>query len=145
MEEIRAYYAHDQFATKLLGARIDSFERDPYRSVVSMEVDPQRHTNAQGFVMGGTFMALCDFALAVCSNTEQEPSCSTNHHMECINRCKGKQLIATCTCCKNGRSLGFYEVILTDELGTLVGRMTATCMRTPGVSLACPVPWREAE
>lgn len=145
LEQIREYFSHDRFATELLGARVDSFERDPYRSVVSMTVDPELHTNAQGFVMGGAFMALCDFALAVCSNTEQEPGCSVNHTMECISRCKGERLIATCTCLKNGRHLSFYEVVLNDELGTLVGRMSATIMRTPGVELACPVPWLEEE
>ena len=145
LDAIRAYYAHDRFDTELLGARVDSFEREPYRSVVSMDVDFERHANAQGFVMGGAFMALCDFALAVCSNTEQGPACSVSHTMECINRCKGKRLIATCTCLKKGRRLSFYEIVLNDELGTLVGRMSATTMQTPGVPLACPVPWADAE
>lgn len=134
MEELRAYFAQDKFATECLGARVDEFEADPYRAVVSMDVDLNKHANAQGFVMGGVFMAICDFALAVCSNGGgQVPCCSTNHSMECMNRCKGERLIATAICTKNGRSLCFYEVELKDELGTYVGRMTATCMRTPGV------------
>lgn len=132
LDETREYFAQDKFATECLGARIDSVEPGG-KTVVSMDIDPSRHCNAQGFIMGGVFLALADFALAVCSNTNQVPCCSTNHCMDMMNRCKGSKIIATAICTKDGRSLGFYEVSLHDELGTHIARMTATVMRTPQV------------
>ena len=136
MDELREFFGKDTFATVCLGAQVDSFEEEPYRSQVSMTLDPARHCNAQGFVMGGVFMALCDFALAVCSNTNQVACCSTNHAVEMMSRAKGERLIAKAECTKCGRSLSFYEVNLYDELGTNVARMTATTMRTPQVDAA---------
>lgn len=132
LDEIREYFSHDTFATNCLGAHIDAFELGG-ETVVSMTVDPQRHSNAQGFVMGGVFTGLCDFALAVCSNANQVPCCSTDTSMQMMNRCRGERLVATATCVKDGRSLGFYQIDLRDELGTHVGRMSATTMRTPQV------------
>ena len=134
IEEVRNYFAADKFATACLGATIDSFEEEPvFKAVCSMTIDPAKHANAQGFVMGGVFMSLCDFALAVCSNANQVPCCAVDNHMQMMNRAKGQRLIATAVCTKNGRSLGFYQIDLHDELGTHVGRMEATIMRTPQV------------
>ncbi len=131
IEGLRAYFAHDEFATKCLGAHLDSFE--PGRAVVSMHLD-DRHHNAQGFVMGGVVMALCDFALAVVANANQVPGCSVNHSCDIMRRVKGERLIATATCSKQGRSLCFYEINVHDELETHIARMSATVMRTPYVA-----------
>ena len=130
-EELCEYFAKDQFAAKCLGARVDSYE--PGKSVVSMTID-DRHHNAQGFVMGGTIMGLCDFALAVVANANQTPSCSVNHSCDMLRRVRGKRLIATGVCAKEGRSMCFYEINVHDELGTHVARMSATTMRTPYVA-----------
>lgn len=131
IEQLRAYFADDEFATKCLGAQVDSYE--PGRGVVSMTLD-DRHHNAQGFVMGGVIMALCDFALAVVSNSNQTPGCSVNHSCDIMRRVKGERLIGTAVCTKEGRSLCFYEINIHDELGTHVARMNATVMRTPYVA-----------
>ena len=135
LDEIREYFKRDKFATNCLGAQVDSFEEDPYRAQVSMTIDNDKHLNGHGFLMGGVTMSLCDFALAVCSNTGQIPSASVDHHMEIMNRCKGERLIAKAECAKNGHTLSFYEINVYDELGTHIGRMTATTMRTGKVNM----------
>lgn len=131
IEKLREYFAGDEFATKCLGAQVDSYE--PGRGVVSMTLD-DRHHNAQGFVMGGVIMALCDFALAVVSNSNQTPGCSVSHSCDIMRRVKGERLIGTATCVKEGRSLCFYQIDIHDELGTYIARMNATVMRTPYVA-----------
>ena len=131
LDEIREYFSHDAFATDCLGAHVDSFELGG-ETVCSMALN-EHHTNAQGFVMGGVFMAFCDFALAVCANANQTPSCSVTHTMEMMNRCKGERLIARAHAVKDGRTLGFYTIDLYDELDTHIAHMSATCMKTPQV------------
>lgn len=131
IEKLREYFAGDEFATKCLGAQVDSYE--PGCGVVSMTLD-DRHHNAQGFVMGGVIMALCDFALAVVSNSNQTPGCSVSHSCDIMRRVKGERLIGTATCVKEGRSLCFYQIDIHDELGTYIARMNATVMRTPYVA-----------
>lgn len=129
MELMREYFADDEFATKCLGATLDSFDYETGTATVSMTID-DRHHNAQGFVMGGVFFALADFALAVATNVGQEPSASVSSAIQYMRRAKGDKLIAKAYPDKLGRALTFFTVDVEDELGTHIARMTATCMRT---------------
>ena len=91
IEGIRAYFADDEFARKCLGATIDDYDFETGIATVSMEID-DRHHNAQGFVMGGVFFSLADYALAVASNVNQPPSASTNSSIAHMRRVKGNKL-----------------------------------------------------
>lgn len=129
MDDIRAFFAKDEFATKCLGATIDDFDFDTGVVTVSMTID-DRHHNAQGFVMGGVFFSLADFALAVASNVNQPPSASTNASIAHMRRVKGSKLRAVASPDKIGRALSFFTIDIFDEFDNLVARMTATVMRT---------------
>lgn len=129
IEEVRDYFADDQFAKKCLGAHIDSYNFETGEAVVSMTID-DRHHNAQGFVMGGVFFALGDFALAVASNVNQEQSASVNMSMDFMRRAKGNRLTAAARPVKLGSTLAFYEVDILDETGRVCARLNATSMRT---------------
>lgn len=129
IEGIRAYFADDEFARKCLGAAIDDYDFETGIATVSMEID-DRHHNAQGFVMGGVFFSLADYALAVASNVNQPPSASTNSSIAHMRRVKGNKLKAVAHPDKLGRNLAFFTIDLFDEPGNLVARMSATVMRT---------------
>lgn len=129
IDEIRAYFADDEFANKCLGARIDDYDFETGVATASMTID-DRHHNAQGFVMGGVFFSLADYALAVSSNVNQPPSASTNASMAHMRRAKGSTLTAVASPDKLGRNLAFFTVDIFDEPGNLVARMSATVMRT---------------
>lgn len=129
IEDIRTYFADDEFARKCLGATIDDFDFDAGVATVSMKID-DRHHNAQGFVMGGVFFALADYALAVASNVNQPPSASVNISMNHMRRAKGTTLKAIAYPDKAGRNLGFFTVDVIDEPGNVVARMIATVIRT---------------
>lgn len=129
IEEIREYFADDQFARKCLGATIDDYDFETGIATVSMKID-DRHHNAQGFVMGGVFFSLADYALAVASNVGQAPSASTNASMAHMRRAKGSILRAVASPDKLGRTLAFFTVDIFDEPGNLVAKMNATVMRT---------------
>lgn len=129
LEEIRAYFANDRFATQCLGAHIDDYDFETGVATVSMELD-NRHYNAQEFIMGGVFFSLADFALAVASNVNQPPSASTNSSIAHMRRIKGNKLTAVASPDKLGRNLAFFTIDLFDEPGNLVARVSATVMRT---------------
>ena len=128
-EQMREYFAHDEFATKCLGATVDGFDYETGEATVSMTID-DRHHNAQGFVMGGVFFALADFALAVAVNVGQEPSSSVSSAIQFMRRAKGDKLIARARPDKLGRNLAYFTVDIFDGEQRHVARMTATCMRT---------------
>lgn len=126
LDQVRATFAHDLFATEACGCKV--VEAGPGHAVCEFEVRPV-HKNAQGGVMGGAIFTLADFALAIACNVGENPTVSVSNSIEFMSGAKGERLIATCDADKSGRSLGFYTVDVTDELGTKVARMTATCFR----------------
>lgn len=126
LEEVRAFFADDRFATKACKARIVEARRG--HAVCEFAIE-QIHRNAMGGVMGGAIFTLADFALAIASNLGEEPTVSVSNAIEFVSAAKGSRLIATCDADKSGRTLGFYTVRVEDDLGRLVAVMTATCYR----------------
>ena len=126
LDEIRSFFAHDLFAYEACDCRIVEACRG--HAVTEFEIQPI-HRNAMGAVMGGAIFTLADYALAVACNMCESPTVSVSNTIEFLSGVKGSRLRATCDADKSGRSLGFYTVDVTDELGTKVARMTATCFR----------------
>lgn len=128
IEEVRALFSNDRFATEACGCRV--IEASKGHAVCEFDIT-ETHLNANKGVMGGAIFTLADFALAIGCNIGEEPTVSVSNTIEYMSAAKGEKLIATCDVDKTGRSLGFYTVDVTDELGTKVARMTATCFRRP--------------
>lgn len=126
LEDIQAFFAQDRFATEACGCRV--VEASCGHAVTEFDI-ASVHRNAMGAVMGGAIFTVADFALAVACNIGEEPTVSVSNTIEFFAGARGERLIATCDADKSGRSLGFYTVDVTDELGTHVARMTATCFR----------------
>lgn len=125
-EEIEAVFRNDRFATDAAGCRV--VEGSKGRAVCSMKL-ADVHRNAMGNVMGGAIFTLADFALAIACNIGEEPTVSVESGISFLSSTKGTELTATATCDKSGRSLGFYTVVVEDDLGKRIARMTATCYR----------------
>ena len=126
LDDIEAVFANDRFATEAAGCRVVSGERG--RAVAEMELT-DIHRNAMGNVMGGAVFTLADFALAICCNIGEEPTVSVDSSISFFRSTKGTKLTATATCDKPGRHLGFYTVVVEDDLNKQIAKMTATCYR----------------
>jgi len=126
IEEVRALFANDRFATEACGCRVVEASRG--HAVCAFDI-ADTHRNAQGSIMGGAIFTLADFALAIACNIGEKPTVAVNNSIEFLSASRGSRLIATCDVDKSGRNLGFYTVSVTDDLGTPVAKMTATCFR----------------
>ena len=126
LKDVQAFFAHDLFAFEACRCRIVEASRG--HAVTELTIE-DIHKNALGAPMGGAIFTLADYALAVACNMGENPTVSVSNTIEFFSAAKGERLIATCDADKSGRSLGFYTVDVTDELGTHVARMTATCFR----------------
>ncbi len=126
LEEVRALFANDHFATEACACRVVEAARG--HAVCEFDIT-DIHRNAQGGIMGGAIFTLADFALAIACNMGEQPTVAVSNSIEFMNVAKGSMLIATCDVDKSGRSLGFYTVNVVDDLGTPVAKMTATCFR----------------
>ena len=122
IEEIRAFFANDRFATEN-GMAIDQVGESS--AVCSLVIQP-KHRNAVGGVMGGVPFTLADFAYAVATNHEEPRWVSLSSNITFTGMAKGEKLIATATCVKSGRSTNYYTVCVADELGNKVAEVTVT-------------------
>ena len=125
-DEIEAVFANDRFATEAAGCRVVEGARG--RAVCEMVLGDV-HKNAMDNVMGGAIFTLADFALAICCNIGEEPTVSVDSSISSLRSTKGAKLTATAVCDKPGRHLGFYTVLVEDDLGKAIAKMTATCYR----------------
>ena len=117
LEEAREFFAHDRYATVATGIEID--EVSTGSSVCSLKLS-DNHRNALGAVMGGVFYTLCDFAFAVATNDKEHSTVTVTSQISYLSSVKGDTLYATATPLKDGRRSCFYEIKVTDNLGTLV-------------------------
>lgn len=125
LEEVQAVFRNDHFATDACGCRVAEAARG--HAVCEFDITPG-HRNEKGGVMGGAIFTVADLAFAVASNVGESTSVSVSSSIEFMSAARGSRLIATADVDKNGRTLGFYTCLVTDELGTPVARVTQTCM-----------------
>ena len=72
--------------------------------------------------MGGVPFVLSDFAFAIASNIGQAPTVSVSSTIDHLGVPKTNRLIATCDLDKDGRSIVFATVVVTDDAGNPVAR-----------------------
>lgn len=126
LEEIRKTFAKDRFATLAAGCVV--VEGGHGFATCEMELK-DHHRNGMDNVMGGAIFTLADFALAIASNVGQAPTVSVSHSIDFFRATKGTKLIARARCDKEGRSMAFFTVEVSDDLGKSIARMTAVCSR----------------
>lgn len=126
LDEIRAFFKNDQFATRAAGCTLVSAEKG--HAIAEMKLS-DIHLNGHGNVMGGAIFTLADFCLAVACNVGEAPTVSVNNNIEFISGASGSKLIAECNADKSSRKLGFYTVTVRDDNEKLIAKMTATCYR----------------
>lgn len=122
LEEARAFFAGDRFATEN-GAVID--EIGEHYAICSMEITPH-HLNAAGRVMGGAVFMLADFAFAVASNFGHPAAVTTTSQITFLRPSQGNTLYAKSQELRRGRTAVYYETSVTDDTGALIARVTAS-------------------
>ena len=119
-EELVNYFAKDTFATEVVGVMIEKAEEDLVECRLVLN---DTHRNARGAVMGGVTFTLGDFAFAVFANRHEIATVSLSASISYLGVAKGKELIATVTPIKEGRSVKTAEISICDELGNAVAHM----------------------
>ena len=122
LEEARAFFVKDQFAT-CNNMTLEALTEDG--AVCAMEIT-ERHQNAEGHLMGGAILALADFTFAAAANNAHRPSVAQQVSLSFLNASKGKQLISTAFCVKNGRTSCVYRIEIKDDLGKDVAQAMFT-------------------
>lgn len=122
LEEVRAVFADDRFATEN-GAVIEAIG-DKYAKCSVVITDS--HRNAMGAVMGGVYFMLADFTFAVAANWQRMGTVSLNADISFLGSAKGDKLTAEAVCIKDGRTTACYRIDVKDNLDNLVATVTTT-------------------
>lgn len=122
LKKVQEFFEKDRYAT-VNGAKIEDID-EGYAKIV-MDLD-EHHYNAVGGVMGGAIFTVADFAFAVAANWQGKICVSQTSQITYLGGVKGKQLIAEARCVKAGRSVAYYLIEVTDELGNQVAHVTAS-------------------
>ena len=121
LNQLKEKFIHDLFVADGLGAVIEEASYGYARC--SMEIQP-RHCNALGIPMGGAEFTLADFAFAVAANQEGRDVVTQASQVTFLKAARGKYLTAEARQVKDGKRVCFYEVKVTDDLGTEVAFVT---------------------
>ena len=123
LEEARKYFADDCYATCSTGCVIDEVGEKYARCSLVLD---GRHYNAVGQVMGGVAYTLADFVFAVATNFRQTPTVTLTSQISYLSPVKGSVLYGESRLVKDGRRNCFYEISITDDLGTPVAMVSVT-------------------
>ncbi len=117
LQEAREFFKNDKYATEATGIEIDAVG-EKYAKC-SLKLD-SRHKNAVGHVMGGVMFTLADFVFAIATNFKQPITVSVVSQISHLSSPKGDTLFGESRLIKGGKHTCFYEIDITDNLGTKV-------------------------
>lgn len=123
LEKATKLFSKDIFATQTTGIKI--LEVDDKYAKCSLKIE-NRHLNATGHVMGGAIFTLADFVFAVSTNFNQDLTVTTVSNISFLSPPKGDTLFAESKLIKDGRSVCFYQINVTDNLDNTVAILTTT-------------------
>lgn len=128
LEQARERFRNDRYATQATGIVIEAVDKNYAK--VSLKIE-DRHLNANDLLMGGVPMVMSDFCFAVASNFENTPTVTLSCSTSFMAGARGNTLFAEAHCLKDGRTTCFYEVSITDDLGTDIARVSITGHKLP--------------
>lgn len=127
LEKVKEIFIKDRFAMATTGIEIVAVGKKYAKCKLEIE---EKHVNATGHVMGGAIYTLADFVFAIATNYNQPVTVTTVSQISYLGTPKGKVLFGESRMLKDGRRNCFYEIMITDDVGTLVA-----CVSTSGVHL----------
>lgn len=122
LQQAKDFFVNDRFATEM---GIEIIEVGDGYANCRLPVS-DRLKNAGNSVQGGAIFTLADFAFAVASNLQGNLTVSVNNSISFLKPAKGNVLFGQARVVSQSKRMCFYEVTVTDDLGTLVATMTVT-------------------
>lgn len=124
LQRAREFFKNDRYATELTGIEIDEVCKSYAKCSLKLE---KHHKNAMGNVMGGAIYTLADFTFAVATNFNADCFTVTSvSQVSYLNITKGETLYSESHLIKEGKTACFYEIDITDDLGTLVAKVNVS-------------------
>ena len=124
LERARDFFKKDCYATETTGIVIEALGKDYAKRSLKLG---SKHLNAVGHPMGGVMYTLADFVFAVSTNFDADCVTVTVVSQICyLNPVRGDILYGESRLIKDGKTNCFYEISITDNLGTRIATVTTT-------------------
>ncbi|WP_026835741.1 PaaI family thioesterase [Eubacterium xylanophilum] len=126
LEEIRAFFAEDKYATEVTGIEIVEAGEHGY-SKVKLKIDG-RHKNAIGEVMGAVYYTMADFAFAVATNSNPVygNTVSLTSNIQYLHPARTENMYATAKAVKKEGKTSVYNITITDDNDSVIAVVTTT-------------------
>ncbi|MDD4526994.1 MAG: hydroxyphenylacetyl-CoA thioesterase PaaI [Candidatus Margulisbacteria bacterium] len=122
-QKLKDFFYNDEFA-RTSGISIIDMSEGYGKTAMIVE---KRHLNGVRIVQGGAVFTLADLAFALASNSRGNVSVGLNNYINYIKPAfKGDILTAEATEVSRGRTIGTYEVKITNQKGELVATFQGT-------------------
>lgn len=122
-QKLKDFFYNDEFA-RTSGISIIDMSEGYGKTAIIVE---KRHLNGVRIVQGGAVFTLADLAFALASNSRGNVSVGLNNYINYIKPAfKGDILTAEATEVSRGRTIGTYEVKITNQKGELVATFQGT-------------------
>lgn len=116
-------FRNDAFA-KQCGIQIVEYR--PGYARCTMDVTPN-HLNGIGTLMGGALFTLADFTFCVAANSHGTLAVSLQVSISYLRPCSRGIVTAVATEVSRSSRIGVYRIEISDEQGTLLADVSATC------------------
>ena len=115
LEEARAFFANDKYATEATGIVIEAVGE--HYAKCSLKLD-SRHLNAVGHVMGGVVYTMADLTFAISTNFRAvRPTVTNVAQVSYMEAPAGDTLYSESRLLRDGRHICFYEIRVRDSEG----------------------------
>ena len=115
LEEARAYFANDRYASEVTGVVIEAVGE--HYAKCSLKID-SRHLNALNFLMGGVVYTMADLTFAVATNFRAErPTVTNTAQVSYLTPLAGDTVYSESRLLKDGKRVCFYEIRIWDNTG----------------------------
>ena len=120
------HFSDDIYAVETTGVKVEDAGVDYARC--SLKID-RRHFNVDGNVMGGAIFTLADYTFGIAANICKAQTVSLSATINFIRATKGPVLYAEARCIKSGKSIGFFEITVTDDIGNTIAMVLSNGFR----------------
>lgn len=117
MEQIKTFFSEHDLLARYLG--IELLELGKGSAVARMEIK-EEHLNSVRTVHGGALFSLADFAFAAACNSHGNIAVAVQASISFMRAASSGVLKAVASEISAEKSLGFYDIKITDEKGDLI-------------------------
>jgi len=105
---------------------IKTIELSPGYAKISMQMKPE-YLNFNGRVFGGMVAVIADKSFSMAVTSVSYPAVGTSLNIHLINGVEAAdELVAECRVIKNGKRLGFTDVTVFNQAGTVIAKASGT-------------------